>query len=179
VSIERVAVRGDGRRWGAKARLETRQEHPMNASTATMSAPSTISTTPATTTTPSADVRPSLWKPGLLAGLVAAVATTTVVVIARAADVPVAIQGEQIPLAGFAQLTLVATVLGIVIARTLSTRARRPRRSFVVATVALTAVSLLPDVLADATTASKLVLGLTHLVAAAIVIPTLAKRLPA
>jgi Family of unknown function (DUF6069) len=48
-----------------------------------------------------------------------------------------------------------------------------------VATVALTAVSLVPDVLADATTASRLTLGLTHLLVAAIVIPTLAKRLPA
>ena len=65
------------------------------------------------------------------------------------------------------------------IARVLWTRARHPRHSFVVATVALTAVSLVPDVLADATTASRLVLGLTHLVAAAIVIPTLAERLPA
>jgi len=149
----------------------------MNASTATLTTTST-STSP-TTTTSATTVRPSLWKPGLLAGLVAAVATTTVVMVARAADVPVAVQGEQIPLAGFAQMTLVATVIGIVIARVLSTRARHPRRTFVVATVALTAVSLAPDVLADATTASRLVLGLTHLVAAAIVIPTLAKRLPA
>ena len=147
----------------------------MNASTATL----TTSTSTSATTTSATTVRPSLWKPGLLAGLVAAVATTTVVVVARAADVPVAVQGEQIPLAGFAQLTLVATVIGIVIARVLSTRARHPRHTFMVATVALTAVSLVPDVLADATTASRLTLGLTHLVAAAIVIPTLAKRLPA
>jgi hypothetical protein len=145
----------------------------MNASTAT------LTSTSATTTTSATTVRPSLWKPGLLTGLVAAVATTTVVMVARAADVPVAVQGEQIPLAGFAQLTLVATVIGIVIARVLSTRARRPRHTFVVATVALTAASLVPDVLADATTASRLVLGLTHVTAAAIVIPTLAKRLPA
>jgi hypothetical protein len=34
-------------------------------------------------------------------------------------------------------------------------------------------------VTADATTGSKLVLMLTHVVAAAIVVPTLAKRLPA
>ena len=147
----------------------------MNASTATL----TTSTSTSATTTPATTVRPSLWKLGLLAGLVAAVATTAVVIVARAADVPVAVQREQLPLAGFAQLTLVATVIGIVIARVLSTRARHPRHTFVVATVALTAVSLVPDVLADATTASRLTLGLTHLVAAAIVIPTLAKRLPA
>jgi len=144
----------------------------MNASTATL-------TTSASTTTPATTLRPSLSKPGLLAGLVAAVATTTVVIAARAADVPVAVQGEQIPLAGFAQLTLVATIVGIVIARLLPTRALHPRHSFMVATVALTAVSLVPDVMADTTTASRLVLGLTHLVAAAIVIPTLARRLPA
>ena len=149
----------------------------MSASTASLTTTST--STSATTNTSATTVRPSLWKPGLLAGLVAALATTTVVMVARVADVPVAVQGEQIPLAGFAQLTLVATVIGIVIARVLSTRARHPRHTFVVATVALTAVSLVPDVLVDATTACRLVLGLTHLVAAAIVIPTLAKRLPA
>ena len=59
----------------------------MNASNATITA---------SATTTAAAVRPSLWKPGLLAGLVAAVASTTIVVAARAADVPVAIQGEQI-----------------------------------------------------------------------------------
>ena len=150
----------------------------MNTSTATITTTSATTTTPATTADRRA-VRPSLWKPGLLAGLVATVATTTVVVVARAADVPVAVQGEPIPLAGFAQLTLVATIIGIVIAKVLSTRARHPRHGFVVATVALAAVSLVPDLMADATTASRLVLGLTHLVAAAIVIPTLAKRLPA
>ena len=149
----------------------------MNASTTALTTTST--STSATTTTSATTVRPSLWKPGLLAGLVAAVATTTVVMVARAADVPVAVQGEQIPLAGFAQMTLVATIIGIVIARVLSTRARHPRHTFAVATVALAAVSLVPDILVDATTASRLVLGLTHLVAAAIVIPTLAKRLPA
>ena len=114
----------------------------MNASTATLTTTSTSTSTSPTTTTSATTVRPSLWKPGLLAGLVAAVATTTVVMVARAADVPVAVQGEQIPLAGFAQMTLVATVIGIVIARVLSTRARHPRRTFVMATVALTAVSL-------------------------------------
>jgi hypothetical protein len=144
----------------------------MNASTATI-------TTSDTHITPATTVRPSLWKPGLLAGLVAAVATTAIVTAARAAHVSVAVQGEPIPLAGFAQLTLVATIVGIVIAMVLSTRARHPRRSFVTTAVALTAVSLVPDVMVDATMASKLVLGLTHLVAAAIVVPTLAKRLPA
>jgi hypothetical protein len=45
--------------------------------------------------------------------------------------------------------------------------------------VALTALSLVPDVLADADTSTKAVLMVTHLVAAAIVIPAVARRLRA
>jgi hypothetical protein len=45
--------------------------------------------------------------------------------------------------------------------------------------VALTALSLAPDVLADAAPATKALLMLTHLVAAAIVIPAVARRLTA
>jgi len=41
----------------------------------------------------------------------------------------------------------------------------------------LTALSFVPDVTADATTATKLTLMLTHVVAAAIVIPSLAASL--
>ena len=63
----------------------------MNASTATLTTPPPPRRPPR----PPAPSAPSLWKPGLLAGLVAAVATTTVVMVARAADVPVAVQGER------------------------------------------------------------------------------------
>jgi len=121
--------------------------------------------------------RPALWRAGAAAGAVAAAATTAVVVAARAADIPVAVGGEEIPLAGFAQLTVFATIIGVVLAKVLSRRAGRPRHTFTVATMALTAVSLVPDVLVDATAGSKAILMLTHIVAAAIVIPALAKRL--
>ena len=43
----------------------------------------------------------------------------------------------------------------------------------------LTALSLVPDVLVDAAVATQLLLMLTHLVAAAIVIPAVARRLAA
>ncbi len=72
---------------------------------------------------------------------------------------------------------MVATLVGVVLAIVLARRATRPRRTFVVTTVVLTAVSLVPDVVADATTATRFVLALTHVVAAAIVIPALASRL--
>lgn len=144
-----------------------------------------MSTTFATTTTTSTTEAPArttraraLWVAGLASGAVAAVATTVIAAVARAADVPLAIDGEQIPLPGFAQLTMMCAVVGTVLAVSFAKWARRPQRTFVVTTVALTALSLVPDVLADATTGSKLVLMLTHVVAASIVVPTLAKRLP-
>jgi hypothetical protein len=114
---------------------------------------------------------------GTVAGVTASVATFTFAAAARALDVPLKIAGESIPLGGFAQLTFVAAIIGTILAVVLARRANRPRRTFVVTTLALTFVSFVPDVLADATTATKFALALSHVVAAAIVIPALASRL--
>jgi len=137
---------------------------------------STLTTVPNTTVS---TTRPVLWRAGVVSSVVAAAATTLVAALARAADIPLAVDGESIPLAGFAQLTLIAGVLGIALAAVVRRFARHARRTFVVVTVVLTAASLVPDVTIDATTGSKLVLMLTHLVAAAVIIPTLARRLDA
>ena len=139
----------------------------------------TTNPTSTTNTETATSTRPRLWKTGVASGAVAAVATTAVAAVARAADVPLAIAGEEIPLAGFAQLTVIAALIGTVLARVLSRRARRPRHTFTVTTIALTAASLIPDVLVDATAGSKVVLMLTHVVAASIVVPALAKRIEA
>jgi hypothetical protein len=140
--------------------------------TATVS-PSTTSITEYT----ESEAGPSLWRAGASAGAMAAVATTVVAALALAADVPVEVGGESIPLLGFAQMTLVCTLLGVLIAKGARRWASHPQTAFVRTTVALTALSLVPDLTADATTATIVTLMLTHLVAAAIVIPTLAKRL--
>jgi hypothetical protein len=116
---------------------------------------------------------------GLVSGVVASVATTLVVVAARAADIALDVDGEDILLLGFAQLTMIGAVIGTVLALALSKWARRPRRTFVVTTVTLTVLSLVPDVLIEASTGSKLVLMLTHVVAAAIIVPALAKHVRA
>jgi hypothetical protein len=138
-------------------------------------------TTPTTyDTTAHADVvstRRPVWRAGAVAGLVAAVATMIVVAVARAGDVPLAVDGEEIPILAFAELTLVGAAIGIGLAKLLGRRASRPRRAFMVVTVALAALSLVPDLMVDATAASKVVLALTHLVAAAIIIPAVASRL--
>jgi peptidoglycan/LPS O-acetylase OafA/YrhL len=76
-------------------------------------------------------------------------------------------------------LTAVFSLVGLVLAAVLSRVARRPRTIFIRSTVVLTVLSFVPDVIADATPATKMLLMLTHLVAAAIVIPAVARRLPA
>jgi hypothetical protein len=114
---------------------------------------------------------------GVVAGVAAAVATTGVAAVADAIGVPIEIGGESIPLLGFGQLTLLFAAVGVVIASVMARRASHARHTFVSTTLALTALSFVPDVLADAQTATKLTLVLTHVVAAAIVIPALASRL--
>ena len=115
------------------------------------------------------------WCTGIAAGLVAGAATTAVA--AGAVRLGVSLEtapGEAIPVIGFGQLTLLFTVIGVVIARRLGRRSPRPRAMFTRTTVALTALSLVPDVMLSADLATRLTLIATHLVAAAIVIPVLA-----
>ena len=118
--------------------------------------------------------KPPLWKAAVMSGVVAAAATSATAAIARAGDVTLEVKDEQIPISGFALLTVVGAVLGLILAATLSRRATRPRRTFVQTTAVLTVLSVVPDVFADTTTASKLVLALTHLIAAAVIVPSLA-----
>jgi peptidoglycan/LPS O-acetylase OafA/YrhL len=128
-----------------------------------------------TSTWPTA--RKWMLKRGAVAGVSASFATFAVAAAARGLDVPLTVSGKAIPLLGFAQLTFVAAMVGTAIAAVLSHRAARPRHTFVITTIALTLVSIVPDVIADAHTATKIVLALTHVVAAVIVIPALAARL--
>jgi hypothetical protein len=123
---------------------------------------------------------------GVLSGLVAAAATTLVAVIAKAADVPLraaprsADAGEAIPMSGYAFGTLMSVAVGIIVALVLRRFAKRPARTFTVVTVALTVLSFLgPITTGHATTATRVVLELTHVVAAVIVIPAMARTLPA
>jgi hypothetical protein len=108
---------------------------------------------------------------------VASVAVLAFAATADAAGVSLEVGGEAIPLVGFAQMTFLCSLIGTVLAVVFARRARNPQRLFVRTTVALTIVSFVPDVLADASTATRVALALSHVVAAAIVIPALARRL--
>jgi uncharacterized membrane protein YoaK (UPF0700 family) len=85
--------------------------------------------------------------------------------------------GTRIPIAAFAQLTLVFSLVGVGIAAIIARRARRPRPTFVRTAVALTALSFVPDLTFGFNTGSAATLITLHTVAAAIVVPTLAGRL--
>ena len=132
---------------------------------------------PQTTTPTAVEARPSLWRTGLKAGVVAAVATTAVAVIAGAAGVSFEVEGEAIPLAGYAQMTLIGAVVGVLLAKALRRWARTPQRTFVRATVALTALSIVPDLTMGFDAASAATLATAHVVAAAIIVPRIASRL--
>jgi Family of unknown function (DUF6069) len=119
----------------------------------------------------------SLTRTGVAAAAVASAATMTVAAAGHAAGISLDMGGEAIPVLGFGMLTAVFSLVGLVLAVVLSRAARSPRRAFVRTTVVLTAVSLVPDAIADAAPATKALLMLTHLVAAAIVIPAVARRL--
>jgi hypothetical protein len=139
-----------------------------------------MTTTQLTTTLAHSDnarSRQGVWRVGAVAGVGAAVANFAIAIVARAADIPLELGGEAIPALGFAQVTLMCAVLGIGLAAVFARTSRHARRAFTVTATALTVASLVPPLLVDASTATRLVLELTHLVAAVIVVPTLASRL--
>ena len=118
---------------------------------------------------------------GLLATLAAMAATTLVAALAQAVgvDFEVSDDGEAIPLSGFAAVTGFFSVVGIVMAAALRRWSARPAERFVQTAVTLTAISLVPPLLSAADPATTTALIGLHLVAATVMIPTLARSLHA
>jgi len=116
---------------------------------------------------------------GFTATLVAMVATTLAAALAQAVGVDFAVQNgeETIPLSGIAVVTGFFSVVGIVIAAALLRWSARPAERFVQTAVTLTAISLVPPLLSGADTAATTALLGLHLVAAMVMIPTLAKSI--
>ena len=138
---------------------------------------STVTASPDTTTArrASSQLTRTLPRATASAGVLAAAATTAGAAVLRTAGVPLAAHG-MIPLAGFAQLTFIAAVIGGVLLAVLIRRSSAPRQRFVQVTAGLTALSCVaPAAFAD-TAASKIALVALHLLAAAIIVPVLARR---
>lgn len=116
---------------------------------------------------------------GVIAALAAVLATTLAAALAQAVgvDFETPAGGETIPLSGFAVMTGFFSVVGIVIAVALLRWSARPAERFVWTAVSLTAISLVPPLLSGANTATTTALIGLHLVAATVMIPTLARCL--
>lgn len=119
----------------------------------------------------------SVVRAGLAATVVASVATSAVAAAGNAAGISLDIAGQPIPVTGFATLTAFFSLIGVVLAVAFARWARSPRRTFVATTAVLTVLSLVPDAIAPAAGATIALLMTTHLVAAAIVVPAIARRL--
>jgi hypothetical protein len=119
----------------------------------------------------------SLVRTGLGAAALASAAATIVAAAGAAAGISLDVGGNTIHVLAFAELTAFFSLVGLALAALMSRVARRPRSTFVRTTVVLTVLSFLPDVIVDAAPATKALLMLTHVVAAGIVIPAVARRL--
>ncbi|MEU3936218.1 DUF6069 family protein [Streptomyces sp. NPDC029044] len=125
-----------------------------------------------------------VWLVAILATLAGAVATEAFALVARAAGVPMEAAGPgaeeaaEIPVGGFFGGVVFWSVAGVVLAVALARWAGRPARTFTVTTVALTALSLAGPAAAPHTaTSTRIVLAAAHVVAAAVIVPLLARRL--
>ncbi|SFP07450.1 DUF6069 family protein [Actinomadura madurae] len=116
---------------------------------------------------------------GLAGALAATAATTLAAALAQAAGVDFEVpDGEEpIPLSGIAVVTGFFSLVGIVIAAALLRWSARPAARFVWTAVSLTAISLVPPFLSGANAATITALLALHLVAAAVMIPTLTRSL--
>jgi hypothetical protein len=116
---------------------------------------------------------------GFIATVAAMVATVLAAALAQGVGVDFEVPdgGEAIPLSGFAVVTGLSSVVGVVIAAALLHWSARPAERFVRTAVTLTAISLVPPLLSEADTATTTALLGLHLVAATVMIPTLALSL--
>lgn len=121
----------------------------------------------------------SLLTTGVGATALASIATPAVAAAGLAAGISLDTAGGPIPVLGFATLTAFFSLLGLVIAVVIACVARHPRRAWIRTTVMLTVLSLVPDLIVDAAPATRALLMLTHVAAAAIVVPAVARRLSA
>ena len=116
---------------------------------------------------------------GFIGTLAAMVATTLAAALAQAVGVDFEVPdgGERIPLSGFAVVTGFFSVVGIVIAAALLRWSARPAQRFVWTAVSLTVISFVPPLLSGANPATITALLGLHLIAATVMIPTLARSL--
>jgi hypothetical protein len=121
-----------------------------------------------------------VWKAVAGTALAAAVATEALVALAGAVGSNVAIQGQELKPGGCTVMVLLCMVAGAAVLAGVRRWATNPQRTWVRATIALTVLSFVPDLtVPDTSTSSRIALMTAHALAAAIVIPAVARRLSA
>ncbi|EGD43471.1 hypothetical protein NBCG_02336 [Nocardioidaceae bacterium Broad-1] len=146
---------------------------------------STSTYTDATTTTRQFAGRMPVWLVSTAAVLAGALVTGVYEFVARAIGVPfnVALPGTgvapaAIPATGLAWAVAELGLIGIVIAVCLTRWAKRPRSTWKRTAWTLTALSLVPSLIAVTDSyATNIMLVISHLVAAAVIVPAVAARL--
>ena len=120
----------------------------------------------------------SITRVGLTASLAAAAGAELFVLAARAIDVPMraadpgAAAAKTIPVGGVAMAVLMNAAVGLVVAVVLARWAKAPARTFAVVAGTYAALSLLgPAFAAHTELATKVVLTITHVIAAVVIIP--------
>lgn len=126
-----------------------------------------------------------LWQVGLAAAPVAAVASVLVYVVARAAGVPMELtevfedEFARMPMMNMAWGALLdGGATGTVLAIACRRWAGRPRACFAALAATGLVASLALPIISDASTATKVVLSISHVVVAIIIVPPLALALP-
>jgi hypothetical protein len=126
-----------------------------------------------------------LWQVGLVAALVAAAASVIVYGAARAAGVPMELtevfedEFERMPVMNMAWAALLeGGVAGTVLAAACRRWSKRPRPCFVALAMTGLITSFALPIISDATTATKVVLSISHVIVAIIIVPALALALP-
>lgn len=129
------------------------------------------------------ETRP-VWLVGAAALVAAAVVTEVYGLVARAIDIPMeagsfgADEASDIFVGAFTMSTFTYGIPGIILAVVLARWTRQPARTWtIVALVALVLSLGGPAAAGDTTTATKVMLGVSHFVAAAVIIPPVALRL--
>lgn len=125
-----------------------------------------------------------MWRAGAGAGLAGAVllygygSLVTVLIGPMSAGDPGAASAQPVTAVNFAVGTLVCTLWGTVLARALGRFSARPARTFIRAAVLLLLLSLaMPLAASHTTTGTRVALAAAHLLAAAVVVPVLARAL--
>jgi hypothetical protein len=111
----------------------------------------------------------------VVSAIAGAAAATAFAAVASAAGVPFEIDGEAIPLGGFATMTLLGAVLGGILLALMNRYAGQPRRRLLQVAATLTALSCVPSLTSPPDTATKIALVVSHLLAAAVIVPVLAR----